>query len=60
MSIRLLRNAYDAGTLAATQPGITPIDPVTSTACGPEPVTVGSEHPAMGGDLVKHVCAAEG
>jgi hypothetical protein len=34
MSIWLLRNAYDAGTLAATQPGITLIDPVTSTALG--------------------------
>jgi hypothetical protein len=44
MSIWLLRNAYDAGTLAATQPGITPIDPFTTTACGPEPVTVGSKH----------------
>jgi hypothetical protein len=34
MSIWLSRNAYDAGTLAATQPGITLIDPVTSTALG--------------------------
>ena len=34
MSIWLLRNAYDAGTLAATQSGITLIDPVTSTTVG--------------------------
>jgi hypothetical protein len=34
MSIWLLPNAYDAGTLAATQPGITLTDPVTSTALG--------------------------
>jgi hypothetical protein len=34
MSVWLLLNAYDAGTLAATQPGITLIDPVTSTALG--------------------------
>jgi hypothetical protein len=34
LSIWLLRNAYDAGTLAATQPGITLSDPVTSTALG--------------------------